>query len=114
MALPLSKIASIEHLLTAPRGPTATGEIERFHRSLRTEFLSAPIPFTNLKSAQQAVDEWNDYYNNTRPHQALDLATPAEKLATGPITTPRSASTTTHEKRVGEGRCRGENPWRAH
>jgi transposase InsO family protein len=42
----------IEHLLTAPRGPTATGEIERFHRSLRTEFRSAHTPFTNLKSAQ--------------------------------------------------------------
>jgi hypothetical protein len=27
MALPLSKIASIEHLLTAPRSPTTTGKI---------------------------------------------------------------------------------------
>jgi hypothetical protein len=70
MALPLSKIASIEHLLTAPRS-TTTGKIERFHRSLRAEFLSAHTPFTNLKTAQQALDEWMDYYNNTRPHQAL-------------------------------------------
>jgi len=84
MALPLSKIASIEHLLTAPRSPTTTGKIERFHRSLRAEFLSAHTPFTNLKTAQQAPDEWIDYYNNTRPHQALDMATPAEKFATGP------------------------------
>ncbi len=30
----------IEHLLTQPRGPTTTGKIERFHRSLRAEFLS--------------------------------------------------------------------------
>src|SRR5271156_983911 len=52
MALPLSKIASIEHLLTAPRSPTTTGKIERFHRSLRAEFLSAHTPFTNLKTAQ--------------------------------------------------------------
>ena len=25
----------MEHLLTAPRSPTTTGKIERFHRSLR-------------------------------------------------------------------------------
>ena len=30
----------IEHLLTAPRSPTTTGKIERFHRSLRAEFLA--------------------------------------------------------------------------
>jgi transposase InsO family protein len=74
----------VEHLLTQPRSPTTTGKIERFHRSLRAEFLSAHKPFTNLKTAQQAPDEWIDYYNNTRPHQALDMATPAEKFATGP------------------------------
>ena len=31
----------IEHLLTQPRSPTTTGKIERFHRSLRAEFLSS-------------------------------------------------------------------------
>ena len=28
----------IEHLLTAPRSPTTTGKIERFHKTLRREF----------------------------------------------------------------------------
>lgn len=59
----------IEHLLTHPRSPTTTGKIERFHRSLRAEFLSNRMPFTNLKTAQQAVDEWVDDYNTNRPHQ---------------------------------------------
>ena len=44
----------IEHLLTAPRSPTTTGKIERFHRSLRAEFLSSTPPFANLKTAQRA------------------------------------------------------------
>src|ERR1700759_4820167 len=70
----------IEHLLTQPRSPTTTGKIERFHRSLRAEFLSAHKPFTTLKAAQQALDEWVAYYNNTRPHQALDMATPAQRF----------------------------------
>jgi transposase InsO family protein len=48
----------IEHLLTQPRSPSTTGKIERFHRSLRAEFLSNRTPFANLKAAQQALDEW--------------------------------------------------------
>ena len=92
----------IEHLLTQPRSPTTTGKIERFHRSLRAEFLSNQAPFTNLKTAQQALDEWIDYYNNTRPHQSLDMATPAEKFATGAVPTPQAASTTTRDDRTGD------------
>src|SRR6202012_4165525 len=70
----------IEHLLTQPRSPTTTGKIERFHRSLRAEFLSNKAAFTNLKTAQQALDEWVDYYNSARPHQSLNMATPAQRF----------------------------------
>jgi hypothetical protein len=73
----------IEHLLTQPRAPTTTGKIERFHRSLRAEFLSKRAPFTTLKTAQQAVDEWVDDYNTNRPHQALHMDTPAQRFAVG-------------------------------
>jgi transposase InsO family protein len=42
----------IEHLLTQPRSPTTTGKIERFHRSVRTEFLSdkTSSPISRLPS----------------------------------------------------------------
>src|ERR1700743_3819942 len=70
----------IEHLLTQPRSPTTTGKIERFHRSMRTESLSSKRAFPNLKAAQQALDEWVAYYNNERPHQSLDMATPAQRF----------------------------------
>ena len=73
----------IEHLLTAPRSPTTTGKIERFHRSLRTEFLAQARPFTSIQAAQQALDEWVSYYNAQRPHQALAMATPAERFNAG-------------------------------
>ena len=33
----------IEHLLTAPRSPTTPGKIERFHRTLRAEFLTGRV-----------------------------------------------------------------------
>src|SRR4051812_37328611 len=73
----------VEHLLTAPRSPTTTGKIERFHRSLRAECLTGQL-FGSLPIAQDAVDEWVDHYNTDRPHQALDMATPAERFAARP------------------------------
>jgi transposase InsO family protein len=75
----------IEHLLTQPRSPTTTGKIERFHRSLRTEFLAQQHPFRTLGLAQQALDEWVIHYNTERPHRALDMATPAERFGTRPV-----------------------------
>jgi transposase InsO family protein len=69
----------IEHLLTAPRSPTTTGKIERFHRSLRAEFDTRRV-FSSLRVAQGALDEWVMYYNTQRPHQALDYATPAARF----------------------------------
>ena len=73
----------IEHLLTAPRSPTTTGKIERFHRSLRAECLTGQT-FASLSVAQAAIDEWVEFYNTSRPHQSLDMATPAERFATRP------------------------------
>ena len=69
----------VEHLLTAPRSPTTTGKIERFHRTLRAEFDTARV-FGSLALAQGALDEWVSYYNTQRPHQALGYHTPAARF----------------------------------
>jgi transposase InsO family protein len=82
----------IEHLLTQPRSPTTTGKIERFHRSMRAEFLSNKPAFTSLKVAQQALDEWVDYYNTARPHQSLDMSTPAQRFTPGAAIATATAS----------------------
>jgi hypothetical protein len=82
----------IEHLLTQPRSPTTTGKIERFHRSMRAEFLSNKPAFANLKVAQQALDEWVDYYNSARPHQSLDMATPVQRFTPTAPTSPAAMS----------------------
>jgi transposase InsO family protein len=71
----------IDHLLTAPRSPTTTGKIERFHRTLRAEFDTRQV-FRTLRTAQQALDEWVGYYNTQRPHQSLAMATPAARFTT--------------------------------
>ncbi|MEV4127184.1 IS481 family transposase [Nocardia sp. NPDC049707] len=62
---------------TKPRSPTTTGKIERFHKTLREEFLDHVAPFESLTAAQQAVDGRIAAYNHHRPHQALDMPTPA-------------------------------------
>lgn len=92
----------IEHLLTQPRSPTTTGKIERFHRSLRGEFLSNHAPFTNLKAAQQALDEWVVDYNTRRPHQSLKMASPAERFDAGAPAQPPSNSTARRGDRSGD------------
>jgi len=69
----------IRHLLTQPRSPTTTGKIERFHRALRTEFRTDRV-FKNLKAAQAELDEWVTDYNTNRPHQGIEMATPAQRF----------------------------------
>jgi transposase InsO family protein len=69
----------ISHRLTAPRSPTTTGKIERFHQSLRKEFL-VDRSFASLEVAQEEVDAWVQDYNTQRPHQSLDMATPAQRF----------------------------------
>ena len=80
----------IDHILTQPRSPTTTGKIERFHRSLRIEFNTRQV-FRNLKTAQEALDEWVAYYNTQRPHQALEDATPESRFCSRQDT-PRELS----------------------
>jgi len=75
----------ISHRHTAVRSPTTTGKIERFHQSLRKEFL-ADRTFGSLEQAQTELDAWVAEYNTVRPHQALDMATPAERFGLLPIT----------------------------
>jgi transposase InsO family protein len=72
----------VDHILTAPRSPTTTGKIERFHRTLRDDFNTRQV-FKTLKTAQEALDEWVTYYNTQRPHQSLGDLTPESRFRTG-------------------------------
>jgi len=96
----------IKHLLTAPRSPTTTGKVERWHKTLRREFLDGKV-FASIADAQAQLDAWVWHYNFERPHQSIGrvppierfrLAEPREKpatplaeaaMASGPVTTRR-------------------------
>ena len=74
----------ISHRHTAVRSPTTTGKIERFHQSLRREFLADRV-FASLEEALGQLDRWVASYNTERPHQSLEMATPAERFRLAPI-----------------------------
>ena len=69
----------IKHLLTAPGAPTTTGKVERFHKTLRREFLDGQV-FADLDEAQAAIDAWVTQYNHDRPHQGIGMVAPWERF----------------------------------
>jgi transposase InsO family protein len=92
----------ISHRHTAPRSPTTTGKIERFHQTVRRELL-ADRTFASIEVAQTELDAWIEDYNTVRPHQALEMATPADRfrlpgLAREQVSVPVEA----HEDRRGQ------------
>ena len=80
----------IRHLLTAPRSPTTTGKVERWHKTMRAEFLlDHDRRHANLRELQAALDAWVVHYNTERPHQALGMRPPIQRFQLAP-TAPRS------------------------
>ena len=72
----------IRHLLTAPYSPTTTGKVERFHRTMRDDFLSEhDRVHATIDELQAALDAWVTTYNHDRPHQSLGDRPPAERFA---------------------------------
>lgn len=73
----------ITHRLTQPASPTTTGKVERFHQTLRREWLDHAGPFESVLAAQAALDTWITAYNLDRPHRSLDMAYPVDRFTAG-------------------------------
>lgn len=69
----------IRHLLTAPRSPTTTGKVERWHKTMRVEFLTGKV-FSSIDDAQAQLDGWVAFYNHERPHQSIGMVAPWERF----------------------------------
>lgn len=71
----------IRHLLTAPYSPTTTGKVERFHRTMRDEWVRPNHRvFETIVEAQASLDAWVEHYNLERPHQSLGMEPPVERF----------------------------------
>jgi transposase InsO family protein len=56
--------------------PEQNGRHERMHRTLKE--ATAQPPAANRRAQQRRFDDFKEEYNHQRPHQALDMRTPAE------------------------------------
>ncbi len=76
----------VSHILTAPRSPTTTGKVERWHKTLRQEFLNGKV-FDSIDDAQAQLDAWVEHYNHQRPHQGIGMVTPSQRfiVETAPV-----------------------------
>ena len=61
-----------------PYHPQTQGKDERLHRTLNAELISRRS-FPDLPACQVIFDDWREIYNLVRPHEALDMAVPAER-----------------------------------
>jgi len=99
----------IRHILTAPRSPTTTGKVERWHKTLRREFLNGKV-FASIDDAQTRLDEWVRTYNFERPHQSIGMAAPWDRfqlaqphgveVTSTPVVAEVEATTTNATRRV--------------
>jgi transposase InsO family protein len=71
-----------------PGHPQTQGKDERFHRTLKAELLSRN-DWLDIKSAQPLMDAYRELYNTRRPHQALDMQTPASRYRVSDRAMPR-------------------------
>lgn len=69
------------------RHPQTQGKDERVHATLQ-RWLRAHPPAPTIADLQTLVDQFDAYYNHTRPHQALALKTPAQAMATAATAIP--------------------------
>lgn len=81
---------SVSH--SRPYHPQTQGKDERFHRTLKAEVLQGKS-FRDLAYSQQVFDHWLPVYNHERPHDALNLNTPASRYASSPRAYPEKLPT---------------------
>jgi transposase InsO family protein len=66
--------------------PEQNGRHERMHRTLKAE--TATPPAANRRQQQRAFDAFRREYNQERPHEAIELATPDSRYQASPRAYP--------------------------
>jgi putative transposase len=77
-------------VLIEPGRPDQNGRHERFHETLKAE--TATPPKGSIRAQQRAFRWFQQTYNEERPHEALDMKTPAEVYALSPRSLPTTLS----------------------
>jgi transposase InsO family protein len=67
------------HLTIRPHCPWQNGKVERFHRTLQTEWAYRQIYRSNHQRTQ-ALEQWLHHYNHRRKHSSLGRRPPISRL----------------------------------
>ncbi len=70
---------NIKHRFTRPYRPQTNGKIERFWRTIETEFI-ADHTFNTIDEFAEGLYQYLIYYNHIRRHQGIGNITPYEML----------------------------------
>jgi len=60
--------------------PQCQGKVERFNGSYKRERLNFYVPH-DMEDAQRCREEYKNFYNNIRPHEGIDMDTPAQRYS---------------------------------
>lgn len=71
---------NIPHYFIYPRSPKQNSYVESSHRADEFEFYRQGNVSSNLEVMRKRVKEWQDVWNNIRPHESLNYLTPSAYL----------------------------------
>lgn len=69
-----------KHVFIRAHCPWQNGKVERFNRTLQTEWAYRQV-FTSNQQRHEALAPWLDFYNNQRRHSALDGQPPISRVS---------------------------------
>ena len=69
----------VKHRRTRPYRPQTNGKVERFNRTLATEWAYAAT-YTSDAARAATYDDWLHHYNHHRPHTGIGGAVPSDRV----------------------------------
>jgi transposase InsO family protein len=74
------RISGMTHLRTPPYYPQSNGEIESWHKSLKSEGIGSGTPLTP-EDPRCLIQQYADHYNTVRLHSAIGFVKLGNMLA---------------------------------
>lgn len=74
------KALGAKHIFIKPHCPWQNGKVERYNRTLQTEWIYRRV-FTSNTERAEALAPWLDFYNTQRRHSAIGGLPPTSRLS---------------------------------